>query len=240
MARNLGTGVPRRLLTAAAIAACGLFLSSVGAAADSIGQTQDGSTCNGGAGMDTVQVASAGSSYAVPAGAWQITDWSAVASGSQDGTVALEVWSATATAGTYQLVAISPAQALTAGSGPSSFHLDAPIAVQGGDLLGLRVTGAAGCDFTLNFAGDGFAEALNTPTPAAGDAVAFPFTMHGFELSVAATLAAAAPPPPPTPEDRTDCKDGGWQQLTDATGTPFKNEGDCVSYVSTQGRNTAG
>ncbi len=36
-----------------------------------------------------------------------------------------------------------------------------------------------------------------------------------------------------------DCKDGGWRSLVDGTGTPFANQGDCVSYVSTGGRNPA-
>lgn len=36
-----------------------------------------------------------------------------------------------------------------------------------------------------------------------------------------------------------DCKKGGWQSLTDAFGTPFKNQGDCVSYFATDGRNLA-
>lgn len=33
------------------------------------------------------------------------------------------------------------------------------------------------------------------------------------------------------------CKDGGWQYLTDDLGNLFKNQGDCVSYVATKGRN---
>lgn len=33
------------------------------------------------------------------------------------------------------------------------------------------------------------------------------------------------------------CKNGGWQYLTDDLGNRFKNQGDCVSYVATKGRN---
>ena len=33
------------------------------------------------------------------------------------------------------------------------------------------------------------------------------------------------------------CKKGGWQYLTDDLGNLFKNQGDCVSYVATKGRN---
>jgi hypothetical protein len=35
------------------------------------------------------------------------------------------------------------------------------------------------------------------------------------------------------------CKNNGWQQLTDNNGTPFKNQGDCVSYDATGGKNKA-
>ena len=36
-----------------------------------------------------------------------------------------------------------------------------------------------------------------------------------------------------------DCKKGGWKSLTDHLGTPFKNQGDCVSYYATDFRNLA-
>ncbi|HEX6348092.1 MAG TPA: hypothetical protein VF160_01740 [Candidatus Dormibacteraeota bacterium] len=231
-----------RFVTAFAVAACGLLMFANGASASTVvGQAQDGATCNGGAGMDTVQSASAGPSYTVPAGNWQITDWSTQASAAVDGNLALEVWRPTATAGTYTLVGISDPQTVVAGSGLNTFTLAQPIPVQPGDLLGLRITGFAGCStFTANFIGDAYMEALNTPSPTAGSTTAFPFAIHGFELNVAATLTEAAPPPPPTPSTKSDCMDGGWQQVSDASGTPFKNEGDCVSYVATQGSNSAG
>jgi hypothetical protein len=41
----------------------------------------------------------------------------------------------------------------------------------------------------------------------------------------------------PTTTDQ--CKKGGWQGLNDSNGTPFKNQGDCVSYVATGGTNPA-
>lgn len=31
---------------------------------------------------------------------------------------------------------------------------------------------------------------------------------------------------------REDCKNGGWQQLTRADGTMFKNQGDCIKFVN--------
>jgi hypothetical protein len=34
---------------------------------------------------------------------------------------------------------------------------------------------------------------------------------------------------------KDDCKDGGWQTVTTASGSPFKNQGQCVSYVNHEG-----
>ena len=42
-----------------------------------------------------------------------------------------------------------------------------------------------------------------------------------------------------TPPDKDACKKGGWESFTDDEGTPFKNQGDCVSYVATGGENKA-
>jgi hypothetical protein len=42
------------------------------------------------------------------------------------------------------------------------------------------------------------------------------------------------------PTTFADCKNGGWRNYGGAGDTPFKNQGDCVSYVATGGRNPAG
>jgi hypothetical protein len=42
------------------------------------------------------------------------------------------------------------------------------------------------------------------------------------------------------PQNKDACKNGGWQTLTDNNGNHFKNQGDCVSYVATGGKNQAG
>jgi hypothetical protein len=41
------------------------------------------------------------------------------------------------------------------------------------------------------------------------------------------------------PNDKEKCKKGGWQDFTSSPG-PFKNQGDCVSYFATGGKNKAG
>jgi hypothetical protein len=38
-------------------------------------------------------------------------------------------------------------------------------------------------------------------------------------------------------ESAESCKHGGWRDFTSAPG-PFKNQGDCVSYFATGGRNS--
>jgi hypothetical protein len=44
---------------------------------------------------------------------------------------------------------------------------------------------------------------------------------------------------PTSQQSQELCKKGGWQSMTDANGTHFKNQGDCVSYFATGGKNPA-
>lgn len=52
-----------------------------------------------------------------------------------------------------------------------------------------------------------------------------------------AGACTGVPPNPPPSKDA--CKKGGWMAYTDDQGRPFKNQGDCVSYVATGGKNPA-
>lgn len=36
---------------------------------------------------------------------------------------------------------------------------------------------------------------------------------------------------------KDDCKNGGWQTMIDTAGNGFKNQGDCVSFFATKGKN---
>ena len=36
---------------------------------------------------------------------------------------------------------------------------------------------------------------------------------------------------------KDECKNGGWQSMIDNAGNSFKNQGDCVSYFATKGKN---
>ena len=42
---------------------------------------------------------------------------------------------------------------------------------------------------------------------------------------------------PTVASNKDSCKNGGWQTMTDANGNSFKNQGDCVSFVATGGKN---
>ena len=39
------------------------------------------------------------------------------------------------------------------------------------------------------------------------------------------------------PASKDQCKNNSWKNLSDANGNLFKNQGDCVSFVATKGRN---
>ena len=36
---------------------------------------------------------------------------------------------------------------------------------------------------------------------------------------------------------KDDCKNGGWETMIDTAGNSFKNQGDCVSFFATKGKN---
>ncbi len=53
----------------------------------------------------------------------------------------------------------------------------------------------------------------------------FPLVMIPIAVTSMGARAGAAPP-----TAVQQCKDGGWQTLTDASGQPFRNQGQCISY----------
>jgi hypothetical protein len=65
-----------------------------------------------------------------------------------------------------------------------------------------------------------------------------PFTTATFRIIVGGqTVATAGPiacalPPPPVPAKADQCKKGGWRDYG-----IFRNQGDCVSFVATKGKN---
>lgn len=53
----------------------------------------------------------------------------------------------------------------------------------------------------------------------------------GYDPSVFASAEIFSPYD--QPQNKDECKKNGWQGLTRADGTPFKNQGDCIQYVNT-------
>lgn len=58
------------------------------------------------------------------------------------------------------------------------------------------------------------------------------FLTTAISISMVSLTAMIIIVPPPMPSSKDDCKKGGWEQYG-----VFKNQGDCVSYVATDGRN---
>ncbi len=78
----------------------------------------------------------------------------------------------------------------------------------------LPFTGAAGSTTTISF------ESLTN------------YGCGGVTIDNVSVELVAPPPPPPLPTTKDQCKKGGWQSFG-----VFKNEGDCVSFVATGGKN---
>jgi choice-of-anchor C domain-containing protein len=68
-------------------------------------------------------------------------------------------------------------------------------------------------------------------------------TTSSTKLSFISTTAGAFGPAidnvtvTETAATKTDCKQGGWQTMLDTAGNQFKNQGDCVSFFATGGKN---
>jgi choice-of-anchor C domain-containing protein len=62
-------------------------------------------------------------------------------------------------------------------------------------------------------------------------------TASAFGPALDNVVVTETAPPAPPPATAPDCKDGGWQTMTDTAGNSFKNQGDCVSFFATKGKN---
>ena len=68
--------------------------------------------------------------------------------------------------------------------------------------------------------------------------------LAGFNYRAVITMNAPSPivtlpAALPVPVTANDCKNNGWKSLVDTLGRAFKNQGDCVSFVVTKGKNGA-
>jgi hypothetical protein len=160
-----------------------------GAATTTIGQLGGApSACQ--ANLDTVQTSvTSGTSYTVPAGSWLVTSWSTQAGDgpAPSGSLQLEIWRSTATPDEYTLVGISSVET-TSASGTNTFAVSPPIAVEGGDMLGLRnLTQDYGC---ARVGGPGLSSPSANPTaPVPGEVRTLPAFGIPVTLNISATLA---------------------------------------------------
>jgi hypothetical protein len=158
--------------------------------------------------QDSVQLSSADPavSYTVAA-AGNITSWNTQSIG-LPGLVGLQVWRLSAPAtqtspAFYMLVGASPTVVPTG----TPITLANPIAVQAGDMIGMRMEGLVACGHRTGALGDTWATAAGTipALPVLGtEPFATPTT--SFRLNISATIADVTPPPPPPP---TGCDSSG-------------------------------
>lgn len=75
-----------------------------------------------------------------------------------------------------------------------------------------------------------FDEGSDTPV---GGTIVTPGTVYLDNISVNNAVVGS----PTNPASKEDCKKGGYANFVGANGQPFKNQGDCVSYQATKGKN---
>jgi hypothetical protein len=137
---------------------------------------------------------------------------------------------------TYQVIGKTGLVTL-AGTGVETFSPPAPIAVRGGDILGWWAPSDLGHCLRVAIPNNtgGTVAGAQASDPNVSDAVSLSGgpLLAEFDINESANLA------PPIPTRTDECQNGGWQNLIDVRGRPFKNQGDCVSYVVTGGKNLA-
>jgi hypothetical protein len=112
-----------------------------------------------------------------------------------------------------------------AGTGLETF--DANIPVRAGDILGLWSDsfGLSNCFFSVASGGGVIADG-DVSDPSDGDTVDLLFSIPTADLSESANLA-------PLPTSKSQCLNAGWENF----GSLFNNQGDCVSFVASGGKN---
>jgi hypothetical protein len=65
----------------------------------------------------------------------------------------------------------------------------------------------------------------------------FDGNVDGFTIGVSShSTTYDFEPNLPVPTSKDQCKGNGWKNYAEANGDPFKNQGDCVSYVASKGK----
>jgi len=212
----------------AAIALAGAALAFTG---PTNGSFETGTYVDGGSGFEQLNVGDTSiDGWTVDAGSvdWIGTYWPA-----QDGSMSIDM--SGVDAGTIS-------QTLTTTIGNTytvSFFLSGnPAGPPIVKTLDVSATGAAAASYTYDASGNDLTNMNWTP-----ETYTFLATNASTTLSFVSTTPGAFGPAidnvviTETVPTKSDCKDGGWQAMIDNSGNHFKNQGDCVSYFATGGKN---
>jgi choice-of-anchor C domain-containing protein len=224
--RRSGLGLAIGFL--AAIALAGPTLAFTG---PTNGSFETGTYVDGGSGFEQLNAGDTSiTGWTVDAGSvdWIGTYWSA-----QDGSMSIDM--SGADAGT-----LSQTLATTIGNTYTvSFFLSGnPAGPPTVKTLSVSATGGATASYTYDVTGNTLTNMNWTP-----ETYTFLATSASTTLSFVSTTASAWGPAidnvviTETVPTKSDCKDGGWQAMIDNAGNHFKNQGDCVSYFATGGKN---
>ncbi|MFL5830657.1 MAG: hypothetical protein ACJ76X_12130 [Solirubrobacteraceae bacterium] len=180
----------------------------------------------------------ADTNYVVPAGGGFITSFSFQSESGNAGNQFDFLVLRPTGGGAYQVIGKTGPVTLAGTGGIETFSPPAPIAVRGGDILGWWSGAPNVVSHCLRGAPDGTGGAIGADQasdPRLSDSLSLSGTpqLAQFDINESANLA------PPIPTRTDECKNGGWQSLIDNKGQRFKNQGDCVSYVATGGKNPA-
>jgi Protein of unknown function, DUF642. len=212
----------------AAIALAGATLAFTG---PTNGSFETGTYVDGGSGFEQLNAGDTSiTGWTVDAGSvdWIGTYWPA-----QDGSMSIDM--SGADAGT-----ISQTLATTIGNTYTvSFFLSGnPAGPPIVKTLDVSATGAATASYTYDASGNDLTNMNWTP-----ETYTFLATNASTTLSFVSTTSGAFGPAidsvviTETVPTKSDCKDAGWQAMIDNAGNHFKNQGDCVSYFATGGKN---
>jgi choice-of-anchor C domain-containing protein len=212
----------------AAIALAGATLAFTG---PTNGSFETGTYVDGGLGFEQLNAGDTSiTGWTVDAGSvdWIGTYWPA-----QDGSMSVDL--SGVDAGT-----ISQTLATTIGNTYTvSFFLSGnPAGPPTVKTLDVNATGGVTASYTYDATGNDLTNMNWTP-----ETYTFLATSASTTLSFVSTTAGAFGPAidnvviTETVPTKSDCKDGGWHDMIDNTGNSFKNQGDCVSYFATGGRN---
>jgi hypothetical protein len=115
-----------------------------------------------------------------------------------------------------------------------TFHLDASIIPPGED------------EHTVQLFRDGvpIADCVGAPAASPDPCISSRATSIGDDIAITVLTSHASiwnfgTAVKKVPTTTAECKQGGWQHLVDTSFRAFKNQGDCVSFVATKGKNQA-